>query len=139
MLIERFRIQGILTINVLGSGLVFALFYWAVKYKADGILGTGIIFFLAVLHGTLHGGRNPMVTVAWANFFGRRSLGSILSLSHPFHYAANAIGPVFAALCFDLSGSYAFPFYFFVFVFFFSGVVSIRMEPPRHPPQAPIN
>jgi len=139
MLVERFRIQNLLTINVLGSGLLFLLLYWAVKFKFDGVLGTGIVFFLAALHGTLHGGRNPMITLAWAEFFGRRSLGSILSLSSPFHYAANAIGPVFAALCFDLSGSYAFPFYFFVFIFFFSGMISKRMEPPRHPSQAPIN
>jgi len=139
MLVERFRIQNLLTINVLGSGLLFLLLYWAVKFKFDGVLGTGIVFFLAALHGTLHGGRNPMITLAWAEFFGRRSLGSILSLSSPFHYAANAIGPVFAALCFDLSGSYAFPFYFFVFIFFFSGMISNRMEPPRHPSQAPIN
>ncbi len=139
MLFERLRIQSLLTMNVLGSGLVFLLLYWAIKFRFESALGTGIVFFLAALHGTFHGGRNPMITLAWAEFFGRRSLGSILSLANPFHYAANAIGPVFAALCFDLSGSYALPFYFFVFVFFFSGVVTIRMEPPSHPSQVPIN
>jgi MFS-type transporter involved in bile tolerance (Atg22 family) len=133
MLTERFRIQSLLTVNVFGNGLVFLLLYWAVKFKFDGDLGTGILFFLAALHGTFHGGRNPMITLAWAGFFGRRSLGSILSLSNPFHYTANAIGPVFAALCFDLFGSYAFPFYFFVVVFFLSGIITIRMQPPRYP------
>jgi MFS family permease len=139
MLVERFRIQGLLTINVLGNGLVFLLLYWGVKFKFGGVLGIGIVFFLAALHGALHAGRNPMMTIAWAEFFGRRSLGSILSLSHPFHFAANAIGPVFAALCFDLSGSYAFPFYFFAFIFFLSGVFTIRLQPPKYLSQAPIN
>jgi MFS family permease len=139
MLVERFRIQGLLTVNVLGNGLVFLLLYWAVKFQFDGVLGTGIIFFLAAVHGTFHGGRNPMITIVWAEFFGRRSLGSILSLSSPFHFAANAIGPVFAALCFDMFGSYAFPFYFFVFIFFFSGIITIHMQPPKYPSSAPIN
>ncbi len=139
MLVERFRIHYLLTINVFGSGLVFLLFYWAVKFKAGGVFGSGIVFFLSALYGALSGGRNPMITLAWAEFFGRRSLGSILSLSSPFHYGANAIGPVFAALCFDLSGSYAFPFYFFVFIFFFSGVVTVRLQPPKYPSRSPIN
>ena len=30
-LTERFRIQGLLTINVLGSGLIFLSLYWAVR------------------------------------------------------------------------------------------------------------
>ena len=139
ILTERFRIQGLLTINVFGNGLVFLLLYWAVKFKFEGVLGTGIIFFLAALHGIFHGGRNPMINFTWAEFFGRRSLGSILSLSHPFHTTANAIGPVFAALCFDLFGSYAFPFYFFVVIFFLSGIITKHIQPPRYPSQAPIN
>lgn len=77
----------------------------------DGALGTALIFLLAALHGLFLGGRNPMIPVIWANFFGRRSLGSIYSLGNPFYFTANAIGPVFAGLFFDLFGSYAFPFY----------------------------
>ncbi|MDP2267988.1 MAG: MFS transporter, partial [Deltaproteobacteria bacterium] len=124
MLVERYRIQGLLTINVIGNGLIFLALYWAVQFKYDNVLGIGIIFFLAALHGIFHGGRNPMITIAWADFFGRRSLGSILGLSHPFHSTANALGPVFAALCFDLLGNYTFPFYLFVFIFFFSGIIT---------------
>ncbi|MDO9228576.1 MAG: MFS transporter [Syntrophales bacterium] len=50
----------------------------------DGALGTALIFLLAALHGLFLGGRNPMIPVIWANFFGRRSLGSIYSLGNPF-------------------------------------------------------
>lgn len=138
-LTERFRIQGLLMINALGSGLVFLSLYWAVRFRFEDVLGTGIIFFLAALHGIFHGGKNPMMALAWAGFFGRRSLGSILGLSLPFHFTANAIGPVFAGLCFDLLGSYAFPFHFFGVIFFLSGIVSMYLQPPRYPSQAPIN
>jgi len=139
LLTERFHIQRLLTVNVLGSGLVFLALYWAVKFKLGNGLGTGGIFLLAALHGIFHGGRNPMVTLAWANFFGRRSLGSILSLSYPFTTTANAIGPVFAAFCFDLFGSYTLPFNLFVGILFLSGMITTHLRPPRHPSQAPIH
>jgi len=131
ILTERFPIQRLLTANVIGNGLIFLLLYWAVQFKFDGALGTAIIFLLAALHGLFHGGRNPMIPVIWANFFGRRSLGSIYSLGNPFYFTANAIGPVFAGLFFDLFGSYAFPFYFFVVIFLISGVITLRMQPPK--------
>ena len=131
-LTERFRIQNLLAINVIGNGLIFLLLYWAVQFKFGGAWGTGIIFFLAALHGIFHGGRNPMLPVLWAAFFGRRSLGSIYGLANPFYFTANAIGPIFAGLCFDLLGSYSFPFYFFVAVFVVSGMITLRMQPPKY-------
>ncbi|MBU2055618.1 MAG: MFS transporter [Proteobacteria bacterium] len=137
ILAEKFRIQRILAVNVAGNGLLFLLFYWAVLFRFDGAAGTGLIFLLAALHGIFHGGRNPMLPVIWADFFGRRSLGSIYSLANPLHFTANAIGPVFAGLCFDLFGSYAFPFYFFVATFFLSAIVTLRMQPPKHPSRVP--
>ena len=132
MLTERFRIQNLLAINVIGNGLIFLLLYWVVQYKFGGASGTGIIFFLAALHGIFHGGRNPMLPVIWADFFGRRSLGSIYGLANPFYFTANAIGPIFAGFCFDLLGNYAFPFYFFVAVFVVSGMITLCMQPPKY-------
>jgi len=131
ILTERFPIQRLLTVNVIGNGLIFLLLYWAVQFRFDGAWGTALIFLLTGLHGLFHGGRNPMIPVIWANFFGRRSLGSIYSLGNPFYFTANAIGPVFAGLFFDLFGSYAIPFYFFVIVFFISGIITLRMQPPK--------
>ena len=126
-------------VNILMNGLVFFWLYWTVKSRPGGLLETGIIFFLAALYGILLGGRNPMITLAWANFFGRRSLGSIVSLSYLFRETASAIGPVFAASCFDLFGSYRFPFHLFVAMFFLSGLITMHIQPPRHPSQAPIH
>jgi cyanate permease len=54
-------------------------------------------------------------------------------MGNPFYFTANAIGPVFAGLFFDLFGSYAFPFYFFVITFFISGIITLRMQPPKRP------
>jgi sugar phosphate permease len=130
MLTEKFRIQSLLAVNVVGNGLIFLLLYWAVDFRLGGVLGTVIIFSLAAMHGIFHGGRNPMLPVIWADFFGRRSLGSIYGLANPFYFAANAVGPIFAGLCFDLFGHYTFPFYFFVAIFCISGVIAMRINPP---------
>ena len=131
MMAERIRVQTLLAANLFGNGLIFLLIYWTVRFiPADGF-GIGIIFFLAALHGILHGGRNTVVSLTWAVFFGRNALGSIYSYSVPFRSTANACGPVFAALCFDLFGSYTIPFYLFAALFFLSGLVSIRMQPPK--------
>ncbi|MCL5807724.1 MAG: hypothetical protein M1418_04075 [Deltaproteobacteria bacterium] len=77
-----------------------------------------------------------MLPVIWADFFGRRSLGSISGLANPFYFAANAIGPIFAGLCFDFYGNYALPFYFFVAVFVVSGMITLRMRPPQYSVEA---
>jgi len=135
MLADKVRIQTLLALNLFGSGVVFTLLFLTVGFKlADGF-DTGIVFVLAALHGILHGGRNTVVSVIWGVFFGRTALGSIYSFSIPFRAAANACGPIFAAICFDLFGSYAFPFYVFVSIYFISGVIGIRMKPPEWPPQ----
>lgn len=133
MLADKVCIQKLLAVNVFGSGIIFLLLFWTVGFKlADGF-GIGIVFVLAAFHGVLHGGRNTIISVIWAVFFGRTALGSIYGFSIPFRSAANACGPLFAAICFDLFGSYAFPFYFFVAVYFISGAISLRMKPPNPP------
>jgi sugar phosphate permease len=133
VLTERYRIQHLLAVNVIGNGLIFLLLYWVVTFRMDGAAGTAAVCLLAALHGLFHGGRNPMIPLIWANFFGRRSLGSIFSLANPIYFAANAFGPVFGGLFFDLSGSYASPFYFFVAALVLSGLITLRMKPPGRP------
>ncbi len=132
MLTERFTLQTVMAVNLFGGGLIFLALYGTVLFQITGPLGMSTVFVLASLHGLFHGGRNPMVAILWASFFGRRSMGSIFSLINPFYFTANAIGPIFGGFCFDLWGSYRFPFLVFVGVFIFSGAISARMRAPVH-------
>jgi len=138
MLADKVRIQTLLALNVFVSGLVFLLFFWMVGFKMTDGPGTGIVFVLAALRGTLHCGRNTVISVIWGAFFGRTAIGSIYGFSIPFQSAAIAGGPLFAAISFDLYGSYAFPFYFFTAIFFVAGAVCIRMKPPQRPPKSSV-
>lgn len=132
MFAERFKVQYLLTIMIFGNGLVFLMLFLVVEFRVVHILGKGVIFFLASLHGMLHGGRPAVRTIIWADFFGRESLGSIYGFTGPFRYTANALGPVFAAFCFDIFGNYQFPFFLFATIFFLSGTICLFLKPPQH-------
>ncbi len=102
MFTERFRIQNVLAVNIIGNDLIFILLFWVVqKFK---IAGTGMHFFPGGPAWDFSWWQKSDVSVIWADFFGRRSLGSISGLANPFYFTANAIGPIFAGLCFDLLG-----------------------------------
>jgi cyanate permease len=58
-------------------------------------------------------------------------LGSILGYSSAFRWTANAVGPIFAAVFYDVYGSYKFPFYFFAVSFFIAGFFCIKMRAPE--------
>jgi len=130
---ERHDIQRFLAVNIFCNGLVFLLLFWVVQFKVAPVSGTGLIFLLAAFHGMIHGGRHPIMDSVWGHFFGRKSLGSIFSAANLFRFTANACGPVFAAVCFDMYGSYSIPFYLFTVLFFISGSICLFMQPPRPP------
>ena len=136
LFVERFRLQSVLCINILASGLVFLLLYQAVGLGAADVWGVVMVFLMSILHGAFHGARMPLLNIAWADFFGRQSLGLVMGISSLFLFAANAIGPVFAALFYDFSGSYTFPFIFFVVLFLVAGVICYYMKPPIAPVKA---
>jgi len=132
-LAERFGNRILLAINGFASGLVFFGFYIAIASGTAQRSGTGVLLLLAVLYGLLHGGRMPLFSLIWADYFGRSSLGSIYSFSSPFRMTANAIGPIFAAIFFDITGRYTIPFWIFIGLFLLVGIISLYVRPPRIP------
>jgi len=130
-LAERITPRILLIINGIGSGLVFLLLYRVVENELEKTIGIGLVFVLAAFHGLLLGGRFPVLSVIWAEFFGRKSLGSIYGITSIFRYSANAIGPIFGAVCFDIFGSYAIPFYLFSCLFLVNSIIGIYLRPPQ--------
>jgi len=64
----------------------------------------------ASLFGVSVGGILVVPAVAYANYFGRRSIGVIRGVTEPFVSLGQAIGSIFSGLVFDISGSYHFAF-----------------------------
>lgn len=130
---ERLGVKLLLTINGVVSGLVFFGFFITVISGSTQNFNTSILLVMAVIYGLLHGGRMPLFSLIWAEYFGRRSLGSIYSFSSPFRLTANAFGPIFAAYFFDITGRYTIPFWIFIFLFMLAGIFSLLVKPPREP------
>ena len=115
--------------------MVFLMIFYSTRAQTGGLFGIGFLFALAAFHGLLFGGRVPLLNMIWADFFGRYSLGSIISISGPFQFTANAISPIFAALCHDLYGSYAFPFHLFAALFLLIGIIGFWLKPIENAPE----
>ena len=128
---ERLGAKLLLAINGFASGLVFFGFFATVNSGAILNFNTNLLLVLAAIYGLLHGGRMPLFSLIWAEYFGRRSIGSIYSFASPFRLTANAFGPVFAALFFDITGRYTIPFWIFIFLFILVGILSLLVKPPQ--------
>jgi len=135
-LAERYRTKVLVGIEALLGGLILLLCYWVVRY---GVLFTSDIPVMGLLIGMFGisiGGILPLLAVLWAEFYGRRSLGGIQGFVNPFRLTANATGPIFGALCYDLLRSYAIPFYLFSAFYLFSGLIAVILKNPEGPSTA---
>jgi OFA family oxalate/formate antiporter-like MFS transporter len=128
---EKINVKTLLAVNVFFSSILFLAIYWTALLKASGHTLIGMLFLLSVFYGVTFGGREPLLNIIWADFFGRHSLGSILGYSSAFRWTANAVGPIFAAVFYDVYGSYKFPFYFFAASLFIAGFFCIKMSAPK--------
>jgi MFS family permease len=69
---------------------------------------TPTLFVAAFLVGIPTGGAAQLQAQAWPDFFGRRSVGTITGVTILMTTPAMAMGPLTAAVAFDLMGSYDF-------------------------------
>jgi len=134
LLAERSSTKVLLSIEIGVGGVVFLAFFWLLRVGMIGTLGVGTVYMLVGIYGFLFGGIYPLLSIIWAEFFGRTSLGSIQGIVNPFKLTANATGPIFGALCFDFFGSYTVPFLTFSILYFISAAIALSVKTPR-PPQ----
>ena len=90
---RRLLLGGLLTL-VLGSLLIAQARTTAEAYLGSGVYGVGFASYML------------LVDVVWADFFGRRYLGSIRGFSMAFQLVSNATGSLLAAYLFDRFGNY---------------------------------
>ena len=68
-------------------------------------MGIGVLF--AIIHGSCFAGSLLLLQILLADYYGSKSLGALRGITTPIQMTANAIGPLSAALVFDITGSYA--------------------------------
>lgn len=126
-LAERISVKKLMGGVLITIGILFFLVFWAVQKPVW-------MFIFAVVYGTIRGGVLPLIFLLWTEFYGRRSSGTVLGISGPFRLAANAVGPVSAAICFDLFHNYWIPFSAFSVLLLMAGCLCLVTKPPVSKP-----
>jgi MFS family permease len=90
-----------------------------------------LAFAYAVMNGVALGGTFTLEVIIWADYFGRRSLGTIQGFTLPFVYVGTAVGPLVAGLSYDLVGSYQVVFITFIVGYFLAAAMLVAAKPPR--------
>ena len=94
------------------------------------VTSEGSAFGMAALLGLVAAGGNVIPPVAFASYFGRRSIGSIRGISETGVQVGQMIGALFSGLVYDLSGSYAAAFITFSVLGFVGALVINSSRPP---------
>lgn len=125
-LAEKISVKILMGGVLITIGLLFFSVFWAVRKPA-------YMFVFAVVYGIIRGGVLPLIFLLWTEFYGRRSSGTVLGIAGPFRMAANAAGPVSAAIFFDLFHSYWIPFSAFTILLVMAGMLCLIAKPPVSP------
>jgi MFS family permease len=83
------------------------------------------------LYGIGLGGNMVLPEILWANYFGRRSLGTVRGLGILISQALAAAGPPFFGFLFDITGGYGLSFALFGAALITSAFLSLMLQPPR--------
>lgn len=87
----------------------------------------------ASMFGFALGGLIIVPPVAFANYFGRGSLGAIRGVTEPFTSLGQAIGAVLSGAIFDITGSYSVAFTTYAVLGTMTIVLILAARPPRKP------
>ncbi len=123
--VEKMRVSYTYAIVALVMALACGLFVIAntvaTAFLAAGLFGVAVAGILVV------------PAVAYADFFGRRSLGAIRGVTEPFTSLGQAIGAVASGLVFEFAGGYGWAFVVYAALGALTAAALLLARPPRHP------
>jgi MFS family permease len=90
-----------------------------------------LLFLWGVIGGTGHGPFAQFQTLVFANYYGRRFLGSIRGFLMPFIVVSGATGPLLAAYLYQRNGNYQTVWTLFVVMLVIAGTLALVSLPPK--------
>ncbi|MCH7736890.1 MAG: MFS transporter [Chloroflexi bacterium] len=111
---------------LLGSSTLFLL-------TVDDIGGA---FVAAAILGSVSAGTNVVMSIMYANYYGRDSLGRIRGISETGVLLGQSAGPLLAGVLFDSRGSYSFVFLLFGGIALACSLIVLMAKPPVRPAKA---
>ena len=105
---------------------VSTLYLLAVDSTAAAFVASGLI-------GCVSGGSNVVISILYADYYGRNSLGRIRGVSETGVLIGQAVGPLLAGILFDTRGSYSFVFILFGGLALACSLIVLTAKPPVRP------
>ena len=90
------------------------------------------VFLFVALYAPSYGCSAATMPAIKGDYFGRRSFGTILGLSGMVQMAGSVFGPFYAALVFDVTGSYRFAFLSFSVLLLISAALFMSLSRPGY-------
>ena len=123
--VEKVRVSYtyavIALVMAIASGLFVVADTVAMAFLAAGLFGVAVAGILVV------------PAVAYANFFGRQSLGTIRGVTEPFTSLGQAIGAVASGLVYQFAGGYSIAFIIYAVLGAITALALLLARPPVHP------
>jgi MFS family permease len=94
-----------------------------------------LIYVFAVIHGLAWGTRGPLMGAIRADYFGRKSLPTIMGFSSLIITVGNVVGPVFAGFMADWQGDYQMGFVILAVLTGLGTVFFLAAKKPAPPPR----
>lgn len=121
-LAERVQARYLIVVVMAGSGAGVALLLWL-----PNVL---VLYSFAVVYGLFRGAYVLMMTLVWADYYGRRFLGSIRGIATPLSLVSSAGGPVLAGFLFDARGDYTLALQVFTACYLLAALLAFLAPPP---------
>jgi len=109
---------------------VSTLYLLTVDSAAKALVAAGLI-------GAVSSGSNVIISILYADYYGRNSLGRIRGVSETGVLLGQAVGPLLAGILFDSRGTYSFVFILFGGLALACSLLVLTAKPPVRP--APVS
>jgi MFS family permease len=119
---EKFSMRWTLTIGFLLNAIGYALLL--------GVYSEWIAIVWGFYLGVIGGGLFTLQQVVFADYYGRESLGAIRGVVWPIQMLTNALGPLVAAIAYDITGDYVAVFGSFGILIVFASISVFGAKPP---------
>lgn len=115
--------------------VISLLFAAACVWFLTTVSTPGGAFLFGAMFGVCARGQNTLVSIVFAQYYGRTSFGAISGFAMLFQTCAAAAGPLAAAYAFDTAGTYVGEFYLLIGVFLLASFLMFLARRPI-PPEA---